>query len=886
MHQENNNNHHLTNPSLNPCSSYYLHPGENPGFVLVSPPLDGMNYNSWSRSMRKALGSKNKYKFVNGNIKMPSVTDPIFEAWERCNNMVVSWITRSLSPQIAQSAVYIDGAQDLWQDLKERFPKGDYFRTSDLLQEIHSIRQGDQSVSAFFTDLKTIWEELDALRPLIPCICDVKCSCESMKSNIFYRESEYVICFLKGLNDQYRTIKAQILLMEPLPSMNKCFSLVIQQERQMDVTIIENQSSAINNINTRPHWRNNPSRGTNFNPRPSQESNKYTGRCGGSGGNSGFLNRGLATSSNRPKPIMASNKICTFCGRENHTLETYYFKHGFPPTFKPRQRQMDPAINSSTSQDNTTVTTSINNDSHSEKDNDQKVVLTFNPTHQINQTSSEEEILPHSGMYSSHNWWILDTGATDHITNEISHYSSYSSIKPMTIRLPNGASILAKHSGIVAFSTNLHLTNVLHIPGFTYNLISIHKLTTHSNCTVVFDQHCCFIQDTITLRMIGLAEVHNHLYIFRNLTSPTKQILTANTSVSALEFDLWHFRLGHPSKYVFDTVCKQHPYVKLCANKTIRSDNGKEILMSDFYANSGIVHQTSCVETPEKNSIVERKHRHILNVTRLPTPVLQNKSLSETLLGQIPILNDLKVFGCLCYGTTNVQGRTKLDPRAKNAQFYEHIFPHPPPIPPTIHPDTVQNSNNFPLETPPYNQPPSNSPTDFQPISTQHSPIAPNQPSTINPIRRSQRPHIPSTYLRDFHCSLLTSTSPLDPPNITHPLHAVLSYHALSPPYKLYTLSISANIEPKTYQQAISSPEWTHAMKNEIQALEDNSTWTIVPLLPRKKAIGSKWVYKLKFRVDGTIDRHKARLVAKGFNQTKGLDFVDTFAPVVKLTTI
>ncbi|XP_019451870.1 PREDICTED: uncharacterized protein LOC109353971 [Lupinus angustifolius] len=150
-------------------SPYYLHPGENPGTTLVTPPLNGKNYHSWSRSMRKALSSKNKFICVDGGIQVPQQSDPTFDSWERCNIMVISWITRSLTQSIAQSTVYIDNAQELWEDLKERFSRGDHFRMSDLLQEIHSIKQGERDISAFHTDIKTLWEELDDLRALPTC---------------------------------------------------------------------------------------------------------------------------------------------------------------------------------------------------------------------------------------------------------------------------------------------------------------------------------------------------------------------------------------------------------------------------------------------------------------------------------------------------------------------------------------------------------------------------------------------------------------------------------------------------------------------------------------------------------------------------------------------
>lgn len=97
------------------------------------------------------------------------------------------------------------------------------------------------------------------------------------------------------------------------------------------------------------------------------------------------------------------------------------------------------------------------------------------------------------------------------------------------------------------------------------------------------------------------------------------------------------------------------------------------------------------------------------------------------------------------------------------------------------------------------------------------------------------------------------------------PLEATISYHKLSSPHKAFVLSITAHTEPKSFEEAIQSPEWSSAMKAEINALELNDPWVIVDLLPGKDAIRWKWVYRIKFHVDGTIERYKARLVAKGY---------------------
>lgn len=129
--------------ALTLTSPYYLHPAENPGAVLVTPPMNDNSYDTWSKKMKRALLTKNKIKFINGKITAPNENDELYEAWERCNGTMVAWIAGSLTPEIAQIIENVESAFDLWNELKNRSPRAMHFgclKNKERGASVHTTR--------------------------------------------------------------------------------------------------------------------------------------------------------------------------------------------------------------------------------------------------------------------------------------------------------------------------------------------------------------------------------------------------------------------------------------------------------------------------------------------------------------------------------------------------------------------------------------------------------------------------------------------------------------------------------------------------------------------------------------------------------------------------
>ncbi|KAK2405521.1 putative mitochondrial protein [Trifolium repens] len=131
-----------------------------------------------------------------------------------------------------------------------------------------------------------------------------------------------------------------------------------------------------------------------------------------------------------------------------------------------------------------------------------------------------------------------------------------------------------------------------------------------------------------------------------------------------------------------------------------------------------------------------------------------------------------------------------------------------------------------------------------------------------------------------------SSLSSVHPSGEPYPIAHYVNCEKFSLAHRVFLAAITHDREPVMYAEAVKDERWREAMQSEIQALENNETWTLTSLPQGKKALGCKWIYKIKRKSDGTVERYKARLVILGNHQVEGIDYTETFAPVVKMVTV
>ncbi|RVW98117.1 Retrovirus-related Pol polyprotein from transposon TNT 1-94 [Vitis vinifera] len=364
--------------------------------------------------------------------------------------------------------------------------------------------------------------------------------------------------------------------------------------------------------------------------------------------------------------------------------------------------------------------------------------------------------------------------------------------------------------------------------------------------------------------------------------------------------------------------------------KTFQSDNALEYTQHAFQAllhSYGTIHHLTCPGTSQQNGRAERKLRHILDtvralllsakipapfwgeaslhavhaINRIPSTVIHNQTPYERLFGSPPNYHHLRSFGSACFVLLQPHEHNKLEPRSRlccflgygetqkgyrcynpvshrlrvsrNVVFWEHrlfvelshfrssltnssileIFPDESLVP---------SANTFDLHL------------DFSPDIFDASPRQIADEQIIHELPHFE-PGSPAPTLLE------------DPPQDIPPRHSTrvrsIPPHLLN--YHCYT-ALATLHEPQTYREASTDPLWQIAMKEELDALTKNHTWDLVTLPPGQSVVGCKWIYKIKTRYDGSVERYKARLVAKGFTQEYGIDYEETFAPVARISSV
>ena len=342
----------------------------------------------------------------------------------------------------------------------------------------------------------------------------------------------------------------------------------------------------------------------------------------------------------------------------------------------------------------------------------------------------------------------------------------------------------------------------------------------------------------------------------------------------------------YPLKTVFDCFLEWKALVETSSGrvlKALRSDNGGEYTSKRFenYLRShGIRHEFTIPKTPEQNGVVERLNRTLVESSRsmlldaklshkfwaeaistaaylknrCPTTTIKGMTPYEAWFGKKPKVEHLGFFGCDAYAHIPKDERGKLDSKARKCillgygrdrKEYRLYDPVQQKI---LHRRDVRFNEAEKTEAVTGDS--AGVEADRHLVVDFSDPDVGTPNSTVEPIlRRSEKKRKRST-------GLLWTES--------------------------YTHLSRIHCEPISIEEATSCPdslEWMQAMEAEMKSLKANDVWELVDLPAGKKAVGSKWVYKVKTGADGSIERHKARLVAQGFTQIYGADYDETFCP-------
>ncbi|KAI0494798.1 hypothetical protein KFK09_024941 [Dendrobium nobile] len=773
---------------------------------LISNTLTSDNYAIWRIQVLQQFTANGYAGHLTGASPSPTdPTTPAFNRWQLVDNNLLSALFSTISPSILPYVITAKTAQEVWQVLERRLQPTCRSRIIQLKNELHHVQMKDLTMQQYLSHIKSIVDNIAA-------------------SGSTVDPEDIIIHILNGLPTSYNSFKAAIRTNPVNLDLDNLYSLLCSEE--INVSQEQAKETLLTASNTALY-------SSSYNPQRGNKSKKYFKP------KQPPQNQHLPMISQAPQTPTSTTRItCQICGKAGHIAINCWHRCNFkyaPTSSRPQQ-----ALSAQTSS-----------------------------------TNSAD--------------WILDTGASAHLTPDIHNVqypNSYSGHDSVSIA--NGSTVPIHNSGqgllpLPDTPRKLQLRNILHVPSLAHNLLSVSKLTVDNPISIRFDANGFVIKDKQARRPLLRGQLRDGLYRIQNQQAPSLAALHANIQTA----QLWHRRLGHPHRQILSTLSHTIPDIKnvspnfsciscsvakshklhfnrttsftncpfelihtdvwgpapipstdgfryyvlftddftrftwiylmnnkhetfakfkifykliktqfLCKPKFLRSDGGGEFLSNEFtnfLHTHGIQRQLSCPHTLEKNGVAERKHRHLLDLTRtllhasnlpstfwsealatanyvinrLPSTAINLDIPFQRLHGRLPDYSILRTFGCLCFPWLKPYAPNKLAPRShkciflgyssahkgyrcynltdhkiyisRHVVFHEEIFPYQTqPIQNLQHKTTMPNPISPYLLTPASIQAPTPHTTNSNPTTEQIIPPLPDQ--GCNPIRTNSPP--------------------------------------------------------------------------------------------------------------------------------------------------
>lgn len=240
----------------------HLPQADHPGIQLVSAQLTSTNSINWSRSIRPVLATQSKLEFITGTFPKPPSTSRFYKQWLKVDYMVSTWIVNSILKEFVNAFTHLDTTQKLWKTITLRFGTKNGPKVYKLQKEIFKYSQGNQSVLEYFNNSVSLWDELDAIIPPLDCICNAR------GATVVKEEQQRLVKFLERLNDSYEYVIDQIMMLDPLPDLDKAYTLIVQVEDRKKMHNSGNDTGPLMSMNVNQQVRNNLGNASGYKPVP------------------------------------------------------------------------------------------------------------------------------------------------------------------------------------------------------------------------------------------------------------------------------------------------------------------------------------------------------------------------------------------------------------------------------------------------------------------------------------------------------------------------------------------------------------------------------------------------------------------------------------------